>query len=59
LQISIKLFEHMATQIRINQTGGHLCDPIAQMSVSKRRFAQPAVKRLRLKDPTPRTHCIT
>jgi hypothetical protein len=53
------LLEHMPTQIRVNQTGGHLCDRIAQVSVSKRRFAQPAVKRLRLEDPTPGTHYIT
>jgi hypothetical protein len=53
------LFEHMSTQIRLNQTGGHLRDRITQVPVGKRRFAKPAAERLRPEDSTPGTYCIT
>jgi hypothetical protein len=53
------LFEHMPTQIRLNQTGGHLRDRITQMPIGKRRFAKPATERFRLEDSTPGNYCIT
>ena len=53
------LFEHMPTQIRLNQTGGHLRDRVTQVPLGKRGFAKPAAERLRLEDSTSGTYCIT